>query len=86
MAPRMLKYLLDIVPLRDIAVEHTAYKVDALVADCVWHPQVTVHYLVDTVKRVLLVNDGVKQDAKSPHILLSPAVGLSSQDFGSGVI
>lgn len=60
LAPRMLKHLLDIVSLRDVAVEHAANEVNALVANRVWYPQIVIHYLVDAIKRVLLVNDGIE--------------------------
>lgn len=73
-------------PLRDIAVEHLANQVDALVADDVGNAQVAVHDLVDAVEGVLLIDDGVQQDTEGPDVLFLAAVGLAGENFGGGVI
>jgi len=36
-----------------------------------------VHDLVDGVERVLLVDDGVEQDAESPDVLFLAAIGVA---------
>lgn len=82
----MFNHLIDVVALRDVAVEHTADEVDTLLADDVWHSQIPIHYLVDAVKWIFLVDDGVKEDPESPHILLHAPVRLSCQYLWSGII
>jgi hypothetical protein len=82
----MRQHLINRVPLRDIAIQHHPDEVDALVANRVRHAQVAVHDLVDAVERVLLIDDGVQQNAQGPDVLLLPAVGLAGEDFGGGVV
>ena len=45
-----------------------------------------VHNLVNAVKGVLFVNDGIEEDTKSPDVLLFAAVGLAGENFGGSVI
>lgn len=45
-----------------------------------------VEDLVDVVEWVLLVDDGVEEDAQGPDVLLFAAVGLALQDLGGGVV
>lgn len=82
----MRQDLLDCQPLRDIAIEHLPYQVDTLVADDVRDAQVAIHDLVDTVEGVLLVDDGVEEDAEGPDVLFLAAVGLAGEDLRGGVI
>ncbi len=82
----MRQHPLNRQPLLHIPIEHPADQVDALVADGVRHAQVAVHDLVDGVEGVLLVDDGVQQDAQRPDVLLLAAVGPAREDFGGGVI
>jgi hypothetical protein len=58
--PRMFEYLTDRDSLLYIAIQHHAHQVDALLAHHPWHPQVVVHDLVNTIKRILFVDDGVE--------------------------
>jgi hypothetical protein len=82
----VLNHLRDVGALLDIAVEHAPNEVDAFVANSEWNTQIAVHDFVDTVKWVLLVNDGVEEDAKGPDILLLAAVRFSSQNLGGCII
>jgi 5-methylcytosine-specific restriction endonuclease McrBC regulatory subunit McrC len=82
----MRQNLININPLVHIAIQHLADQINALVANRVRHAQVAVHDLVDAVEGVLLVDDGVQQDAQGPDVLLFAAVGLTCEDFGGGVI
>ncbi len=61
--PRMLTHSLNPDPPLHISVEHLADQINALLAHNVGYSQIVVHDLVDTVERVLLVDDGVEQDA-----------------------
>ena len=72
--------------LLDVALEHPAHEVDAHFADDKWHAQVAVHDLVDVVEGILLVEDGVEQDAEGPEVLLAPVVRGAGQDFRRCVI
>jgi hypothetical protein len=45
-----------------------------------------VHDLVDAVEGVLLVDDGVEQNAQRPDVLLFTAVWLACEDFRRGVV
>ena len=45
-----------------------------------------IHDLVDTVEGILLVDEGVKEDAQGPDILFLAAIGFSLEDFGGCVI
>ena len=78
--------LIDVVPLRDVPVEHAADEVDALLAKDEGDAQVAIHNLVDAVEGVLLVDDGVEEDAQGPDVLLFTTVRFASQDLGGGVI
>jgi hypothetical protein len=82
----MVQDLVDVVPVLDVPVEHAADEVDALVADGERHPQISIHDLVDAVEWVLLVDDGVEQDAQSPDILLFAAVWLACQDLRGRIV
>ncbi len=82
----MPQHPLNSQPLPNIAIQHAPDKINALVADGVRHAQVAVHDLVDGVEGVLLVDDGVQQDAERPDVLLLAAVGAAREDFGGGVI
>jgi hypothetical protein len=77
LAPGVVQHLLDGVSLGNVPVEHSPDEIDAFVADCVRHAQVTVHYLIDAVEWVLLVHDGVQEDAQRPNILLLASVWLA---------
>lgn len=59
----MLEYGLDTNPAVDVAVEHFPDQVDTVLAHDVGDAEVVVHDLVDGVEGVLLVDDGVEQDA-----------------------
>lgn len=82
----MIKYLRNIITLREVAVEHTADEINTLVADCVGNPQITVHDLIDAVKRVLLVDDGVEKNTKGPNVLFLATIRFACQDFGGRII
>lgn len=86
LAPRMVQHLDNIISLCYIAVEHAADQVDALIADCVWYSKVTIHDLVDAVEWVLLIDDGVEQDAQCPYILLLAIIWLASKDLRCSII
>lgn len=59
----MLEHGLDTDTAIDIAVEHFPDQVDTVLAHDVGDAEVVVHDLVDGVEGVLLVDDGVEQDA-----------------------
>lgn len=45
-----------------------------------------VHDLVDAVKGVFLVDEGIEEDAEGPDVLFFAAVGAALEDFGGGVV
>lgn len=59
----MVDNLVYVISLRHISVERTADKINALIADCVWYPQIAIHYFVDTIERVFLVDDCVQENS-----------------------
>lgn len=86
LTPRVLEDLLDIVSLLHVPVQHAADEIDTLLANHKGNPQVAVHYLVDAVERVLLIDNGVQQDTESPHILFFAAIRVAGKDLGCCVI
>lgn len=86
LAPGVRQHLPNVRALGHVAVQHAADEVDALGAHGKGNAQVQVHDLVDAVKGVLLVDDGVQENAQRPHVLRFAAIGLASQDFGGCVI
>lgn len=86
LAPGMLQHLRNVGALGQVAVEHAPDEVDALGAHGKGHAQVVVHNLVDAIKGILLVDDGIQEDAQRPHVLRFAAIGLPSQDFGGSVV
>jgi 5,10-methenyltetrahydromethanopterin hydrogenase len=82
----VLENLRDRSPSLHIAIEHQTNKIDALLTHYVGHAQVVIHDLVYAIEGILLVDDGVKQDAKSPDVLLFAAVRLAGKNFGGCVI
>lgn len=71
----------------DVAVEHFANKIDAVLGE--WQKgdsKGVIENLVDVVEWILLVNDSIEQNAQSPHILFLSAVGFALEDFRCRVI
>lgn len=85
-APPMFHHLRDSQPLIDIAIQHRSDQLDALLAHDPRHAQLVVHDLVDAVKGVFLVDEGVEEDSQGPDVLFLAAVGFALQDFGGGVV
>lgn len=84
--PRMLQHLANRDPLLDITIEHQPHQIDALLAHNPRHAQIVVHDLVNAIERILLVDDGVQQNAERPYILLFATIGAACEDFGGGVV
>ena len=84
--PRMIQYLLDSSSRAHVSLQHLLNEIDARLTHYVWDPQIAIHDLVDTIEWVFLVDDGIKEDAESPHILLFAVVWLAGQDFRCCVI
>jgi hypothetical protein len=82
----MLQHGLDPNPPLDVAIQHFANQINAVLAENVRHPKVVVHDLVDAIEGILLVDDGVEEDAQSPDVLFFAAIGEAAEDFGGGVI
>ena len=59
----MLKYFVDGNSRFHISVKHCANEVNAIFAHDVWNPKIAVHDFVDTVERILLVDNGVEKNA-----------------------
>lgn len=84
--PWMREHLVDVVPLGHVPIKHAANKVDAFFAHDERDAQIAIHNLVDTVKGVLLVDDGVEEDTQGPYVLLSTTIRFASQDLGRSII
>lgn len=85
--PRMLHDFRDGQAVVDISVQHSSDQVDAVFRE--WdkrNAKGVIQDLVDIVKRILLVDNRVKKDSKSPDVLLFAAIGFALQDFGCSVI
>jgi hypothetical protein len=59
LTPRVIQHLFYGIPLSNVSVQHTADQIDAVLADYEGDTEVSVHDLVNTIERVLLVDDGV---------------------------
>ncbi len=57
----MTQHLLNGHPLLDIAIEHQPDQINAILAHDEWNTQPMIHNLIDTVERILLVDDGIQQ-------------------------
>lgn len=64
-------------PLLNIAIQHQPNQINRLLAHNPGHAQIMVHDLVDAVKGVFLVDNGVEKDAKGPDVLFLAAVGFA---------
>lgn len=73
-APRMFFDLINSQSLVNVAVEHGLNEFDAILAHDPGNAELMIENLVDTVKWILLVDKGVKQDAKSPDVLFFATV------------
>ena len=82
----MLLDLLDGKTGPDISLEHGADQIDAALAHDPRHAKLVIQDLIDTVERVLLVDERVEQDAQRPHVLLLTAVRFALEDLGRGVV
>ena len=82
----MLEYRLDPDSPLDVSIQHLPDQINTVLAHDIRYPQIVVHDLVYTIEWVLLVDNRVKQDAKSPDILLFAAVRGTTEDFGGSVI
>ena len=70
----------------DIPIQHALDQIDAVLAHDPRDPELMVHDLVDAVKGVFLVDEGIEQDAEGPDVLFFAAVGAALEDFGGGVV
>lgn len=82
----MVDDLVNIVSLGYVSIQHAPDEINTFIADGVRYPQITIHYLVDTVKWVLLVDDRIQQDSQCPDILLFATIGSARKDFRGCII
>jgi hypothetical protein len=82
----VFQHQVDIVSLLHVPIQHATNKVNTLWADCERHSKVSIHDLIDAVERILLVDDGVEQDAQCPDILFLPTIRFTSKNLGSRII
>lgn len=71
----------------NITVEHPADKVDAVLGE--WKKgdsKGVVENFVDVVEWILLIDDGIEQNAQSPDVLLFAAVRFALKDFRCRII
>lgn len=77
---------LDIDTAANVPIQHGAHEIDAVVAQDVRDAQVPIHNLVNAVKGILLVDDGIEEDTEGPDILFLATVWLASKHLGSCII
>jgi hypothetical protein len=65
----MIQNLLDIYPPIQIPIQHLADQINARLAHDIRNTKIPIHDLIDTVKWILLVYDGVEENTESPHVL-----------------
>lgn len=82
----MLQYIANTNAGLDVAVEHETDEINAGVAENIGYAEIVVHDLVDGIKGILFVDNGIEQDAKRPDILRRALVGSTSEDFGRGIV
>lgn len=75
--PRMFHNLTNCKTLIDIPVQHRLDQVDARFTHDPRDSELVVHYFINAVEGVLLIDEGVKQDPERPDILFFAAVGFS---------
>lgn len=76
--PRMFKNFGNGQPVVDVAVQHLANQVDAGFGEGEERDaERVVENLVDIIKWVLLVDDGVEKDAERPDVLFFTAIGFA---------
>ena len=85
-APWMIQYGLDADTPVHVAVEHLPDQVDTVFAHHIRHAEVVIHDLVNRVERILLVDNGVEQNPKSPDVLLFAAVWGTTENLRCSVI
>jgi hypothetical protein len=85
--PRVPKDFGDRKSVVNVTIEHRADEVNAVFREGKeWDSEGVVKDLIDIVERVLLVYDGVEENAQSPDILLLASVRSSLEDFGRGIV
>lgn len=84
--PRRVPDLADGQPPIDVPVEHLLDQLDVRGGHDPRDAQFVVEYFIDAVEGVLLVDEGVEEDAEGPDVLFLAAVGFALEDFGRGVI
>lgn len=82
----MLNHLRNIKALCNIAIQHVANEVDALVAKRKGYSEIAIHNLINAVEGVLFIDDGVEKNSQGPYVLFPSAIWLAGQDLWSGVI
>jgi hypothetical protein len=85
--PWMLEHLGNGQTVVDIAVQHLPNQINAGFREGKeGNAERVVEDLVDVVEWILLVDDGVQQDAQSPDILFLAAVRFTLKDLGGSVV
>lgn len=83
----MLEHFGNRQPVVDIPVQHLADEVDAgFGKGQKGDAEGVVEDLVDVVERVLLIDNGVEEDAERPDVLFLAAIGFALQNLGGCVI
>lgn len=66
----------------NVTIEHLLDQIDAILGEWqIWNPQGMVENFIDVVEWVLLVNNSVQENTKSPNILLFSSIRLALKDF-----
>lgn len=84
--PGRVSNLANSQPPIDVPVQHLLDQLDIRRRHDPRDAQLVVEDLVDAVKGVFLVDEGVEEDAQGPDVLLLAAVGFALEDFGRCVI
>lgn len=73
----MLQHRLNANPTTNIAIQHRADEINAILAHDIRHAEIAVHDLVDTVEGVFFVDYRIQEDAEGPDVLFFAAVRLA---------
>lgn len=84
--PPVLLHLRNCESLIDIAVQHRLDQINIPIGHDPRDPQLVVKDLIDAVKGVFLIDEGVEQYTQGPDILFLTAVGFALEDFRSCII
>jgi hypothetical protein len=83
----MLNNLCNRQSLIHIPIQHFLDQINAVFRERhKGYPQRVIQDLVDVVEGIFFINDGVKEDSKSPDVLFLTAIRFALEDFRRSII